>query len=121
MQLFSFEADHGEDIEAYGSVSARVNHVTSRTELFTACIRLRAGGRLGMHEAAMDQLFLVMAGEGEIRDAEDTVVPVRAGHAVWWQPGEMHETRSATGLSAMVLEGEGLRPGRGLVPLVPRG
>ncbi len=38
--------------------------------------------------------------------------PIGPGEAVFWEVGEEHETTSATGLTALILEGEGLEPYR---------
>jgi hypothetical protein len=35
---------------------------------------------------------------------------VTAGAVVWWTAGERRETRSATGLAAIVVEADGLEP-----------
>ncbi len=53
-----------------------------------------------------------VAGEGEVSGADGVFRPVGAGDAVHWAAGESHETRSATGLTAFVLEGNGLLPHR---------
>jgi hypothetical protein len=35
---------------------------------------------------------------------------VSAGTTVWWEQGELHETRSETGLTTIVIEAESLDP-----------
>ena len=35
---------------------------------------------------------------------------IQAGEAVFWMKGEWHETKTDTGLTAIVIEGETLRP-----------
>jgi hypothetical protein len=48
-----------------------------------------------------------------VSGADGVLAPVAAGQAVFWEQGEEHETRSAEGLTALILEGEGLLPWRG--------
>jgi len=66
-------------------------------------IDLPAGGRIGMHPAVGEQLFVVVAGEGEVRSGSEAV-HVSAGDAVRWAAGEEHETTTETGLVAIVVE-----------------
>ena len=66
-------------------------------------IELPPGGRIGMHPAVDEQLFIVVAGEGEVHSGPDAVHVV-AGDAVRWSCGEEHETTTETGLVAFVIE-----------------
>ena len=44
--------------------------------------------------------------------AADVEEPIAAGEAVFWEQGEEHETTSTAGLTALIVEGEGLEPFR---------
>jgi hypothetical protein len=44
---------------------------------------------------------------------EGDVEPITAGEAVFWHEGEEHEMRSASGLTALIIEGERLDRFRG--------
>jgi quercetin dioxygenase-like cupin family protein len=77
-----------------------------------AVFRLDAGGAIRRHPAAVPQILAVIAGEGEVSGADGVFHPVAAGDAVHWAAGESHETRSATGLTAVVIEGPGVTPHR---------
>jgi quercetin dioxygenase-like cupin family protein len=66
-------------------------------------IELPPGGRIGTHPAVDEQLFIVVAGEGDVRSGSDAVHVV-AGDAVRWSPGEEHEMTTETGLVAIVVE-----------------
>jgi len=66
-------------------------------------IELPAGGRIGLHPSADEQLFIVVAGEGDVRSGSD-VAHVAAGDAVRWSAGEEHETTTQNGLVAIVIE-----------------
>jgi quercetin dioxygenase-like cupin family protein len=70
---------------------------------------LAAGGVLGRHPAASAQLFCVVSGEGEVSGADGVAVPIQAGQAALWEPGEPHETTTRTGLTAIVVEVEAAR------------
>ena len=108
MDIFSFGREHGLTIEAYGSAGARVVHLLRQTLASVVTLSLEPGGLLGMHPAAADQLFLVVAGSGEAVAGND-VCPLSPGTAVLWRQGEEHETRAGSdGLTAVVVEGDQL-------------
>ena len=75
------------------------------------CFYLGPQGVVGYHQAAIPQLFLVVQGEGWVRgEAPDGAVPISAGQAAFWEAGEWHESRSDTGMLAIVIESEALDP-----------
>lgn len=108
MRCFNFNKGNGKSIDAYSSHGATIVHLLRHTEAFVVTIYLEPGGVLGMHSATEDQLFLVIAGGGQAIAGRDQCELV-AGIGVLWQSGEEHETRAGEqGLTAIVLEGEGL-------------
>jgi quercetin dioxygenase-like cupin family protein len=78
-----------------------------------AVFRIAPGGAIVRHPATVPQILAVLEGAGEVSGADGVLAPVAAGQAVFWEQGEEHETRSAEGLTALILEGEGLLPWRG--------
>jgi quercetin dioxygenase-like cupin family protein len=75
-----------------------------------AVFRLAASGRIVRHPATVPQILAVLEGSGEVSGAEGIFEPIGPGEAVFWHEGEEHETRSALGLTALIVEGEGLEP-----------
>ena len=73
-----------------------------------AVFRLGPGGAIRRHPAVVPQILAVVEGEGEVSGSDGVFQRVAAGDAVHWTAGESHETRTATGLTAMVLEGSGI-------------
>lgn len=55
----------------------------------------------------MPQLFCIVAGSGWVSGEDGTRVPIRTGEAAWWDRGEIHESGTDTGMTAIVLEGDG--------------
>ncbi len=74
------------------------------SELHVGCMRLEAGGLIGMHPAGTPQLLAVVEGEGWIRGEDGVKTPVTTGGAVFWSEGEMHETGTDSGMMAIVVE-----------------
>jgi mannose-6-phosphate isomerase-like protein (cupin superfamily) len=69
---------------------------------------------LGKHPAVQNQLFVVIAGAGEVCGADGIFHPIEAGMVAFWEAGEEHETLTTNGLSAIAIEGENLQPGERL-------
>ena len=73
-----------------------------------AIFRFEPGGRLRRHPATFPQIFAVLEGSGEVSGEDGVDEPIEAGEAVFWHADEEHETRSAGGLTALIIEGESL-------------
>jgi quercetin dioxygenase-like cupin family protein len=63
-----------------------------------AVFRVEPNGRIARHPASVPQILAVLEGSGFIS----------AGEAVFWSAGEVHEATTAEGLTALILEGDGL-------------
>ena len=97
-------------IHDHGSRQATVTPIGRGPSTSAVRIALGAGGVLGMHEATVGQLFLVVEGSGWVRTGESERHEVTVGSLIYWSPGELHETGTEHGLVAIVVEAEGLRP-----------
>jgi len=69
-----------------------------------ACFHLAAGESVGAHDAAIGQLFCVVAGEGWVSGDDDLATPLRATEAAYFAPGEHHAAGTDSGLVAVVIE-----------------
>ena len=114
MRVFRFDAAVARPIAEFGSVGASIAPVARPGVGFVqlGCIYVAPGGRVGRHPAAGPQLFLVVAGEGWVSGADGPRVPIRAGQAAFWEPGEEHESGTEQGMTALALEAEELDPAR---------
>jgi quercetin dioxygenase-like cupin family protein len=77
-----------------------------------AVFRLAPGGRIPRHPATLPQILAVLAGSGEVSGADGVDEPIETDEAVFWQAGEEHEAKTATGMTAVIVEGAGLEPFR---------
>ena len=107
----------GVPVTKFGSnfVMSRLFH---SPDLHVGCMRLPPGGVIGMHQAAGPQLLAVVEGEGWCRRRDGERTSVRAGEAIFWSEGEWHETGTASGLVAIVIESPHLVEGGSLGPVV---
>lgn len=71
-----------------------------------------ANGVIGEHPASCPQLLVVVNGQGWVRGESGEDVPVTVGDAVFWSEGEMRKTHTVTGLTAIIIEADGLDPAR---------
>jgi quercetin dioxygenase-like cupin family protein len=94
------------EVTALGSVNARVRRLAP--EAHVVAIEIEAGGVVARHPAVGAQLFVVVAGAGWVSGRDGEQVPISAGEAVLWEPGEEHESGSDDGLTALVVEAESL-------------
>ena len=108
MEIFQF--DRGEKIiQMYGSEGLRATRIADGDgQVQLTCLRVEPGGVIGTHPAADSQLFLIMAGQGWVAGPDGERVPITTGWGVRWDAGESHTSGTATGLTALAIEGPSL-------------
>jgi len=106
----SFQFDRGEKItQMYGSEGLRATRIAEGDgQVHLTCLSVEPGGVIGTHPAADTQLSLIMAGEGWVAGPDDEQVPIITGWGVRWDAGESHSSGTATGLTALAIEGAAL-------------
>ena len=77
-----------------------------------AVFRFEPGGRL-RGRPGHPQIFAILDGSGEVSGADGDDEPIEAGEAVFLHQGEEHGMKTAAGLTALIIEGEGLDRFRG--------
>lgn len=93
-------------IEAHGSRGFSVGAFGISADAHLVAVTLALGGTIGRHPAVARQLLVVLSGEAEVSGAELVVRRLGPGEAAVWEPGEVHETRSPGGMTAMIVEGD---------------
>ena len=115
MERFSFDADVAftprEELLDRVTIAPLSAPISERSPFQAAVFRFAPGGRITRHPAgSRPQILAVLEGSGEVSGASDVEEPIAAGEAVFWQAGEEHEMKSADGLTALIIEGDGLAP-----------
>jgi quercetin dioxygenase-like cupin family protein len=110
VRIYSFEPAVGWSIERFESRGVTFSPILRDAEqVRLAAMHLEPNGLIGRHEATVEQLFLVVGGGGVVSGADAAPAEVGPGSAIFWQRGEMHETRAGQGgLLAIVCEGDDL-------------
>lgn len=117
MKVFAFGRDVATALTAYGSKGAavsRVARIEGRVQI--AVVHLEAGGTVGRHPAVVNQLFMVVAGDGWVEGEDGRRVAVGPGRAAFWEDGEDHASGTDSGLIAVVVEAKGLDPAAFMAP-----
>jgi quercetin dioxygenase-like cupin family protein len=116
MERFGFNSDvaftPGDERLDGVSIAPLTPPIVRGSRFQAAIFRLAPGARIARHPATVPQILAVLDGSGEVSGASGADEPIEAGEAVFWRAGEEHETKTATGMTALILEGDGLEPFR---------
>jgi hypothetical protein len=107
VKLLSFEA--AKAISQCDSRGATIGGIAKCSgDIRLSVLELEAEGVVGMHEPACPQLLIVVPGSGWVRGGEGDRLPIAQGQAACWGTGELHESATERGLTAIVVEAESL-------------
>jgi quercetin dioxygenase-like cupin family protein len=108
MEIYQFKKETGKKITKFNSdfVMSRITQTQKPAHI--GCMHLDENGIIGYHQAVVHQLLLIVSGEGFVRGETDEFIKVQSGEAVFWEKDEWHETKTDTGLTAIVIESEEL-------------
>jgi len=118
MKIFRFDPDVGKNIDLYNSsgfIISGVVHLLDEAAIH--CAYLSSGGVIGYHQATNTQLFLVVQGEGWVRDEVSEKISIHTGQAAYWDKGEWHESGTGMGMTAIIVEGTNLDPTKLMPPV----
>ena len=111
MQVLRFPLEDAAPIDRFESQHAMVNPLSRvHGDGAVAVIRLGAGGVVGRHPTVRTQLFVVVEGAGVVSGDDGADVPIEQGQAALWRAGESHESRSDSGMTAVVIEIDEVQP-----------
>ena len=95
-------------LDAYRSTGVsimRFGGVDQPTEGFGVDVAtFAAWSRIGRHPTQQWQLLAVVSGAGGAAGPDGHAVPLVAGDAVLWEPGEEHASGSSGGMVALIVE-----------------
>jgi quercetin dioxygenase-like cupin family protein len=113
VERFSFGSDvafapRGEELLDNVTVAPLSGSIGQGSPFQAAVFRVAPGGRIVRHPATYPQVLAVLEGSGSVSGTDGIEEPIEAGEAVFWRTGEEHEVTSANGLTALIIEGDGL-------------
>ena len=110
MEFYSFSKQHGRNITQYDSNFIISRLAITETRAAISCMYIEENGIIGYHEATVKQILYVVQGECDVCNEQKQYKTLRPGDAVFWEKGEWHETKTTTGVTAIVIEGQTLSP-----------
>jgi quercetin dioxygenase-like cupin family protein len=97
----------GRSVTRFGSEGFTAGTIAHGDSLHIGVLRLDAGGRIGRHPTVQRQILVLLEGDATVSGVlGQPAVELAPGQAAAWEPGESHETRSRTGMKALVIEGD---------------
>lgn len=96
------------DFESRGAASAEL--ATGEGESHLHLLRFEPGGRIGRHEAGFDQALVVLHGRGWAEGDDGVRRPISRGSVVFVEKGEVHAKGSESGMVALMIQVDELRP-----------
>src|SRR5690606_3487984 len=110
MEIYTFTQETGKKITKFDSDFVMSRIIQTEQQVRIGCMYLDENGIIGFHQSVVPQLLLIVNGEGEVCGSNKEYVKVQTGVAVYWEKEEWHETKTDTGLTAIVIESEQLSP-----------
>ena len=113
MKRYRFDPAAAWPVSDYGSSFSLARLLWAKSgEVRVDIAYLRAGDRIGEHEAGLPQLFCVVEGAGWVTgpDGAPERIEVTPGDAVYWVSGERHAAGTETGMTAVIIQAEELDP-----------
>ncbi|MFC7686451.1 cupin [Ureibacillus sp. GCM10028918] len=110
MEFYKFNKESGKTITQFNSNFIMSRILQTEMAAHIGCMYLEKNGIVGLHQAVIPQLLLVLNGEGYVRSEKEEYYKIQQGDAVFWEKDEWHETKTETGLIAIVIESEALTP-----------
>ena len=121
MKIFLFDLEAERDDEKFGGVKAIIARaVQLDSEAKVNAVYLQPHKRISYPQTLTQQLFLVVEGEGWVKEKPDEELAVKQGQAIFWEIGEVHESGTAIGMTAVIIEGINIDPAK-LMPLLQEG
>ncbi len=107
MEIYQYKKETGKKVTQFSSdfILTRIA-LTQKANI--GCMHLDKNGVIGFHQAVVPQLLLIVNGEGFVRGESNEFVRVQSGEAIFWEKDEWHETKTDTGLTAIVIQSEEL-------------
>lgn len=109
MDFYRFNKNSGKKMSNFNSDFIMSRIIQTQKPTHIGCMYLEENGIIGYHQAEVPQLLLILNGVGYVRN-EKEFFKVKPGDAVFWKKDEWHETKTDTGLTAIVIESDELNP-----------
>ncbi|TDL38288.1 cupin [Macrococcoides bohemicum] len=105
MKILDIKRENAIRVDKFDSLDFYINRITNiNSKVMINIANLDSNGVIGSHKAPVNQLLIVTNGEGKVRTNTTDFIPISINQAVFFNAGEVHETRSDTGMVAIIIE-----------------
>ncbi|WP_373232235.1 cupin [Cohnella sp.] len=109
MRIYNFSKELGKNIQAFNSNNLFMTRILKDSDhTYVGCMHIEENGEVGLHQATIPQLLLIVNGEGWVKGNERIEYRIQTGYAVFWEAEEWHETRTDKGLTAIIIESKSM-------------
>jgi hypothetical protein len=118
MKIYRFDPEVGKEDEPFGSVKAiiaRVLQLDNKAEV--NAVYIHPGEHVTVQQAMTQQLFLIVNGEGWVKNVSGEKKTVRQGQAIFWGESELPESGTEAGMTAVIIGNIDIDPVK-LMPLL---
>lgn len=105
MHIITLSDLDGRAVDRFGSVGFTIAPLGRLDAAHVAVARLSPGGVIGRHDAVGGQLLAGIEGSAVVSGADGVEHEIGPGRAAVWDAAENHETRTTTGVVALIIEG----------------
>jgi len=106
MRCFDIAETLEHRVQAHGSVGFDVRQFVLGDATSVTFAHLEAGGIIGRHRATRPQLLMPVSGTVETAGEDGRFVTLAPGSFALFEQGELHETKSRTGATLCIVEGD---------------
>lgn len=106
MRVLCFDTAVARSITMHDSAGFTLARIARTSETTVSWAHLEPQGVIGYHPTTVPQLLLVVEGTAQVRGMENEWQSLIVGQAAFWEAGEWHETRTETGLTAVIMESD---------------
>ena len=118
MKIYRFDTEVGKEDGPFGSVKAiiaRILQLDNKAEI--NAVYVHPGEHVSVQQVISQQLFLIVDGEGWVKNKSGEKMTVQQGQAIFWGESELPESGTDSGMSAVIIGNIDIDPVK-LLPLL---
>ncbi|TDL98521.1 cupin [Macrococcus brunensis] len=110
MKIFDLDKTNAIKVDNYNSLGFYINRITSiDSKVMINFAHLEPNGIIGSHKASVNQMLIVVSGAGWVKSDNNPFIPITKNQVIFFNAGELHETKSDNGMTALIIESPDLK------------
>lgn len=107
MKIIKFDKTLGKQINNSDTQFTAIR-IINEAEVKVGYMYFDKGNKVSFHEAFVDQLFVIIEGEGWVAGNDRKKIKLIKEEGVFWETGEWHEAGTDSGMKVLCIEGKNL-------------